>query len=314
MPAADKPNNDKPTNLKLDLLSPVGPNGYHAPSPPFLGIPFHRWRDRSGIVVGDAYHTLSLFDPKVFRCCVTSPPYWGLRDYGIPGQIGAEMELSLYLDNLTEIFREVRRVLRDDGTLWLNIGDSYTSGGRTWRQSDKKNPARGMDYRAPTPPGLKPKDLIGIPWKIAFALQSDGWYLRSDIIWNKPNCQPESVKDRPTRAHEYVFLFSKSEHYHYSADAVMEPVASSNGHGGLRNRRSVWNINTEAFPEAHFATFPPALVRPAILAGTEVSDFVLDPFLGSGTVGKVAVEEKRRFVGIEIKPEYAELAVKRLGW
>ena len=132
------PARDKPTNLKLDLLSPAGPNGYHAPSPPFVGIPFNHWRDRSGIVVGDAYHTLSLFDSKVFRCCVTSPPYWGLRDYGIPGQIGAEMELSLYLDNLTEIFREVRRVLRDDGTLWLNIGDSYTSGGRTWRQSDKK--------------------------------------------------------------------------------------------------------------------------------------------------------------------------------
>ena len=199
-------------------------------------------------------------------------------------------------------------------TLWWNIGDSYTSGGRTWRQSDKKNPARGMDYRAPTPPGLKPKDLIGIPWKIAFALQADGWYLRSDIIWNKPNCQPESVRDRPTRAHEYIFLFSKSEHYFYRTEAAKEPTASSNGKGGLRNRRSVWSINTEAFPEAHFATFPPSLVRPAILAGTEPSDFVLDPFLGSGTVGQVAVEEERRFVGIELKPEYAELAVRRLGW
>jgi DNA modification methylase len=171
-----------------------------------------------------------------------------------------------------------------------------------------------MDYRAPTPPGLKPKDLIGIPWKIAFALQSDGWYLRSDIIWNKPNCQPESVKDRPTRAHEYVFLFSKSEQYFYCADAVKEPAISSNGNRGTRNRRSVWSINTEAFPEAHFATFPPSLVRPAILAGTEASDVVLDPFLGSGTVGQVALEEDRRFVGIELKPEYAELAVRRLEW
>jgi site-specific DNA-methyltransferase (cytosine-N4-specific) len=301
----------KPSNLKLDFRIA---NGHHSASRSFPGVRFHHKRGDSGIIIGDAYHTLSLFEAGTFRCCVTSPPYWGLRDYGIPGQIGAEMELRLYLDNLTEIFREVRRVLQDDGTLWLNIGDSYTSGGRTWRQGDKKNPARGMDYRAPTPPGLKPKDLIGIPWKIAFALQADGWYLRSDIIWNKPNCQPESVKDRPTRAHEYIFLFSKSEHYFYCADAIKEPATSSNGHSGLRNRRSVWNINTEPFPEAHFATFPPSLVRPAILAGTESSDFVLDPFLGSGTVGQVALEEDRRFVGIEVKPDYAELAVRRLGW
>jgi site-specific DNA-methyltransferase (adenine-specific)/site-specific DNA-methyltransferase (cytosine-N4-specific) len=301
----------KPSNLKLDFRSA---NAHHAPFRAFPAIHFNHRRGDSGVIIGDAYHTLSLFETGTFRCCVTSPPYWGLRDYGIVGQIGAEMELSLYLDNLTEIFREVRRVLRDDGTLWLNIGDSYTSGGRTWRQSDKKNPARGMDYRAPTPPGLKPKDLIGIPWKIAFALQADGWYLRSDIIWNKPNCQPESVKDRPTRAHEYVFLFSKSEHYFYQADAIKEPATSPNGNGGLRNRRSVWSVNTEAFSEAHFATFPPSLVRPAILAGTEATDFVLDPFLGSGTVGQVALEEDRRFVGIEIKPEYAELAVRRLGW
>jgi len=303
----------KSSNLKLDFQNRNAVNGHHATLSP-AGIRFNHRRGDSGIIVGDASHSLSMFEAGTFRCCVTSPPYWGLRDYDIPGQIGAEMELSLYLDNLTEIFREVRRVLRDDGTLWLNIGDSYTSGGRTWRDSDKKNRARGMDYRAPTPPGLKPKDLIGIPWKIAFALQADGWYLRSDIIWNKPNCQPESVKDRPTRAHEYIFLFSKSEHYFYRADAIREPATSSNGNGGLRNRRSVWSINTEAFPEAHFATFPPSLVRPAILAGTEASDFVLDPFLGSGTVGEVALEEDRRFVGIELKPEYAELAVRRLGW
>jgi site-specific DNA-methyltransferase (cytosine-N4-specific) len=299
----------KSNNLRLDF-QPA--NGRH-PSRR-LNVRFDHRRGDSGIIIGDAYHTLSLFDAGTFRCCVTSPPYWGLRDYGIPGQIGAEMELSLYLENLTEIFREVRRVLKDDGTLWLNIGDSYTSGGRTWRQTDKKNPARGMDYRAPTPPGLKPKDLIGIPWKIAFALQTDGWYLRSDIIWNKPNCQPESVKDRPTRAHEYIFLFSKSEHYFYQGDAIKEPATSSNGNGGTRNRRSVWNVNTEPFPEAHFATFPASLVRPAILAGSGEQDFVLDPFLGSGTVGQVALEEDRRFIGIELKPEYAQLAVKRLGW
>ncbi len=303
----------KPSNLRLDFRNANGANGQQAPAHSFPGVRFDHRRGDSGIIVGDAYHTLSLFDAGTFRCCVTSPPYWGLRDYGIPGQIGAEMELNLYLYNLTEIFREVRRVLRDDGTLWLNIGDSYTSGGRTWRQSDKKNPARGMDYRAPTPPGLKPKDLIGIPWKIAFALQADGWYLRSDIIWNKPNCQPESG-DRPTRAHEYIFLLSKSEHYFYRAAAIREPAASSNGTGAVRNRRSVWNINTEPFTEAHFATFPPSLVRPAILAGTEPSDYVLDPFLGSGTVGQVAIEEDRPFVGIEVKPEYAELAVRRVGW
>jgi site-specific DNA-methyltransferase (adenine-specific)/site-specific DNA-methyltransferase (cytosine-N4-specific) len=224
------------------------------------------------------------------------------------------MALNLYLENLTKIFQHVRRVLREDGTLWLNIGDSYTSGNRTWRDNDKKNPARGMDYRPPTPFGLKPKDLIGIPWKIAFALQADGWYLRSDIIWHKPNCQPESVRDRPTRSHEYFFLFSKSEQYYYDADAIKEPVASSNGGKSMRNRRTVWSVNTEPFPDAHFATFPPSLVRPVIQAAAEPGDYILDPFFGAGTVGQVCIEFDRPFVGIELKPEYAKLAVKRLGW
>ncbi|MBI3949508.1 MAG: site-specific DNA-methyltransferase [Acidobacteria bacterium] len=161
------------------------------------------------IIVGDALSVLQSFPANTFRCCVTSPPYWGLRDYGIPNQIGAEFELEDYIENLTQIFREVRRVLTEDGTLWLNLGDSYTSGNRTWRDTDKKNPARAMDYRPPTPRGLKPKDLMGVAWRVAFALQADGWYLRSDIIWYKPNCQPESVKDRPTRAHEYVFWLSR---------------------------------------------------------------------------------------------------------
>ena len=265
----------------------------------------------SGIVVGDAWHSLHLFPDRTFRCCVTSPPYWGLRDYGIPGQIGAEQTLDQYIANLKEIFQKVKKALRDDGTLWLNIGDSYTSGNRTWRDADKKNPARGMDYRAPTPEGLKPKDLIGVPWRIAFALQSDGWYLRSDIIWHKPNCQPESVKDRPTRAHEYLFLFSKSEDYFYDHKAILEPAASRKG---TRNRRTVWSINTEPFADAHFATFPPSLIEPSILAGTEPNDMVLDPFFGSGTVGEVCLKLKRRFVGIELKPEYAEIAAKRLRW
>ncbi len=263
------------------------------------------------IVVGDALSVLASLPENGFRCCVTSPPYWGLRDYEIPGQIGAEGRLAAYVENLTRVFKELRRTLAEDGTLWLNLGDSYTSGNRTWRAEDKKNPARAMRYRPPTPEGLKPKDLIGVPWRVAFALQADGWYLRSDIVWHKPNCQPESVKDRPTRSHEYIFLFSKSERYYYDRKAIME---RTNSGGKSRNRRSVWSINTEPFPDAHFATFPPNLVEPCILAGTEPGDSVLDPFFGSGTVGEVCVKLKRRFTGIELKEEYAALARKRLRW
>jgi site-specific DNA-methyltransferase (adenine-specific)/site-specific DNA-methyltransferase (cytosine-N4-specific) len=208
------------------------------------------------------------------------------------------------------VLRQVKRTLTDDGTLWINIGDCYTSGGRTWRQADKKNPARGMDYRAPTPKGLKPKDLIGVPWRVAFALQADGWYLRSEIIWYKPNAQPESVKDRPARAHEHVFLFSKSEHYYYDHAAVLQPADN----GSKRNLRSVWSLNTEPFSEAHFATFPRALVVPCVLAGSRPQCIVLDPFFGSGTVGEVCLAANRRFVGIELKPEYLKLAKRRLRW
>jgi site-specific DNA-methyltransferase (adenine-specific)/site-specific DNA-methyltransferase (cytosine-N4-specific) len=168
-----------------------------------------------------------------------------------------------------------------------------------------------MEYRPPTPEGLKPKDLIGLPWRLAFALQADGWYLRSDIIWYKPNCQPESVKDRPTRAHEYIFLLSKSEKYYYDYESVCEPT---NGGGTCRNRRTVWAVNTEAFPEAHFATFPTSLIEPCILAGSEPGDRVLDPFLGSGTVGEACLKLGRRFLGIELNPEYAEIAKARLDW
>ena len=162
-------------------------------------------RSSNLLVLGDALNALRKFPDSIFQCCVTSPPYWGLRDYGIDGQIGSEDHLEDYIQNLVLIFREVKRTLTQDGTLWLNIGDSYTSGNRTWRDLDKKNPARKMEYRPPTPKGLKPKDLIGVPWRLAFALQQDGWYLRSDIIWYKPNCQPESVKDRPTRAMSICF-------------------------------------------------------------------------------------------------------------
>lgn len=262
------------------------------------------------IVVGDSRKVLGTFQDNLFQACITSPPYWGLRDYGIAGQIGAEPSLEAYLSDLVSLFREVRRTLKDDGTLWLNIGDSYTSGGRTWRDVDKKNKGRAMSYRPDTPEGLKPKDLIGVPWRLALALQADGWYLRSDIIWHKPNCQPESVKDRPTRSHEYIFLFSKNEKYYYDHDSIKEE--SADGYT-MKNRRSVWNINTEGFPGNHFAVFPTELVRLCMLAGSRNESIVLDPFLGSGTVGKVCLENNRRIVGIELSPEYAKIAEDRLG-
>jgi len=271
---------------------------------------FQSLPEKCEIIVGNALTVLKDYPDDTFRCCVTSPPYWGLRDYGIPNQIGAEFELLSYIENLRKIFIEVRRVLTVDGTFWLNIGDSYTSGNRGWRATDKKNPAREMNYRPPTPEGLKSKDLIGVPWRVAFALQEDGWYLRSDIIWHKPNCQPESVKDRPTRSHEYFFMFSKSEKYFYDHEAAKEP---SNSNGKLRNRRTVWSINTEGFPAAHFATFPPALIEPVIKVGSQKGDRVLDPFFGSGTVGQVCLNLERRFTGIELNEEYVSLARKRLG-
>lgn len=263
------------------------------------------------IRLGDALTILPQLPACHFRCCVTSPPYWGVRDYDVHGQIGAEEDVREYLKSLVEVFREVRRVLTDDGTVWLNLGDVYTSGNRRWRATDKKNPARAMSYRPPTPEGLKPKDLIGLPWRLAFALQEDGWFLRSDIVWHKPNAQPESVKDRPTRCHEYVFLLSKCEKYHYDAEAIREPAI---GTQGTRNRRSVWSVNTEPYSGAHFATFPPALIQPCIAAGSERGDSILDPFFGSGTVGEVAAQLGRKFTGIELNPEYVALAEHRLRW
>lgn len=256
------------------------------------------------VVRGNAEEILRRFPDNFFRCCITSPPYWGLRDYGIPGQIGAEAQPADFIQQLVGVFDEVRRVLTEDGSLWLNIGDSYTSGNRAYRAPDKKNPVRAMAYRAPTPEGLKPKDLIGIPWRLAFALQESGWYLRSDIIWEKPNCMPESVKDRPTRAHEYLFLFSKSLKYYYNGANIREESG--------RNRRTVWSIHTEPFPGAHFATFPTKLVEPCILAGSQPGDWVLDPFFGSGTVGVVCERQHRRYVGIELNPEYIKIALARI--
>ncbi|MBL8953376.1 MAG: site-specific DNA-methyltransferase [Myxococcaceae bacterium] len=257
------------------------------------------------LVQGDSSKVLARLPPGSAQCCITSPPYWSLRDYGIAGQVGLEASLDAYLAKLVTVFDGVRRVLKSDGTLWLNIGDSYTSGGRTWRAPDKKNPVRAMSVRPPTPQGLKPKDLVGVPWRLAFALQAAGWYLRADVVWNKPNCQPESVKDRPTRSHEYLFLFSKSEQYLYQADAVRGPNA--------RNLRTVWDVHTQPYRDAHFATFPPALVEPCVQLCTREGDVVLDPFTGSGTTGAVALQHGRGFFGVELNPAYVKLAARRIG-
>jgi site-specific DNA-methyltransferase (cytosine-N4-specific) len=261
------------------------------------------------IILGDARQELARLPDGTFQSCITSPPYWGVRDYGVNGQIGAEPVLTDYVNNLVGVFREVRRVLKEDGTFWLNIANTYTSGGRKWRQEDAKNKGRFMAYRPPTPTGLKKKDLIGVAWMVAMACQLDGWYLRNDIIWAKPNCQPESVKDRFTVSHEYLFLMTKSERYAFNQEAILEPCISNNGH---KNKRTVWSINTEAFAEAHFAVFPTELVKPCLLAGSAVGDLVLDPFFGAGTVGLVAAQLKRRCVGIEMKPDYVSMAKRRL--
>jgi len=265
----------------------------------------HALREQNDVLlIGDAGTALVDVPSCSVQTVVTSPPYWSLRDYGAEGQIGMDEPLPVFIKSLVAIFDEVKRVLADDGTVWVNIGDSYTSGNRAWRAPDKKNPARAMHSRPPTPDGLKDKDLIGVPWRFAFAMQEAGWWLRSDIIWYKPNCQPESVRDRPTRSHEHVFLFTKSEQYRYDIESVRGP----NG----RRLRDVWDINTVGYAGAHFATFPEELVRRCILIGSRPGGYVLDPFLGSGTTAEVALSNGRRFIGVELQPEYAELAKARL--
>jgi len=256
------------------------------------------------VLIGDAAETLVDVPSGTVQTVVTSPPYWSLRDYAADGQIGMDEPLPVFIKSLVGIFAEVKRVLSDDGTVWVNIGDSYTSGNRAWRAPDKKNAARAMQSRPPTPEGLKDKDLIGVPWRFALAMQDAGWWLRSDIIWYKPNCQPESVRDRPTRSHEHIFVFTKSERYYYDVDAVCGP----NG----RRLRDVWDINTVGYRGAHFATFPPELVRRCILVGSRSDDYVLDPFLGSGTTAAVAREHGRRFIGCEVNPAYKDLVMARL--
>ncbi len=264
--------------------------------------------NESLIIEGDSLYALKLLPDNFFQCAITSPPYWGLRDYDIQGQIGLEETLQQFINHLVSVFNEVKRIIRPDGILWLNIGDGYTSGNRGYRAADKKNPARAMSIRPNTPDGLKSKDLIGIPWRLAFALQNDGWFLRSDIVWRKPNAMPESVKDRPTRAHEYLFMLTKSEYYFYDFESIKE-----NGlNGNRRNKRSVWDVNTQPFSGAHFATFPPKLVEPCVLSSSKTGDYILDPFFGSGTVGAVSLQHQRRYVGIELNPNYVKIASERL--
>jgi DNA modification methylase len=269
------------------------------------------------IETGDCLEVLRTLPAASVQCCVTSPPYFGLRDYGHGGQIGLEPTPDEYVAKLTNVFRWVRRALVDDGTLWLNLGDSYASNGNG--SSPSATSKLGSKYRdgcpyveTRVPEGLKQKDMMGIPWRVAFALQADGWYLRSDIIWHKPNSMPESVTDRPTRAHEYLFLLAKSRRYYYDAAAISEPVTGHRAEDGLRNRRSVWTVTTQQFSGAHFATFPPDLIEPCIKAGCPVGGTVLDPFGGAGTTGLVADRLQRNALLIELNPEYAEMARNRI--
>lgn len=300
------------------------------------------------IYCGDSLEILKTLPDQLVRTVVTSPPYWRLRDYEQEGQIGQEGDPQAYTERLVKIFREIRRVLKDDGTIWINIGDTYSGTGKSSKQRLADFGRRyGMGGsikhdtiecgRAPTPPGLKFKDLVGIPWRVAFALQADGWFLRQDIIWYKTNALPESVRDRCTKAHEYLFLLSKAPQYYFDAKSIEEPAkwerwgkqterkAWSGAAGHLagkeiselpirdtKNKRSVWQIATVPCKDAHFAIYPPALVQPCILAGSERGDIVLDPFIGSGTTAIVAKELGRHYIGIDLNPEYCEIARKRL--
>ena len=340
------------------------------------------------ILVGDVLEKLKEIPDQYINTVVTSPPYWGLRDYGLPptewpdgwiGCLGLEPTPEIYVSHICMVFREIRRVLRDDGTIWVNLGDSYAQkGGRQMSDEEyekrvkrakltgcnvggwgaSENRGQGAYGRAANTAvsGLKPKDLVGIPWMIAFALRADGWYLRQDIIWHKPNPMPESVTDRCTKAHEYIFLLSKNRKYYYDAEAIRESQCEyennrrlrerrqgldtvyelqREGNTGLqdpgktgalksvkarhdlavlgtRNKRSVWTVSTKPFPGAHFATFPPDLIEPCILAGCPCDGIVLDPFFGSGTVGLVALKNARNYIGIELNPDYAEMARNRI--
>ena len=325
----------------------------------------------SRLLIGDCRESMRamIAEGVKVQMCVTSPPYWGLRDYGVAGQLGLEPTIQEYVANMVEVFRLVRELLSDNATLWLNLGDSYSSGGRGGGmdgpdgEKQRSNEGSLLGPKRPTD-GLKPKDLCGIPWRVAFALQADGWWLRQDIIWAKPNPMPESVLDRCTKAHEYLFLMAKSERYLCDMGAIAEhgetgdtrkPYAPGqvdargNGHdrgggkqrkpagwdtgagahgtihrngraqkveytetvGTTRNKRSVWTVATHPYSEAHFATFPPKLIEPCILAGSRPGDIVFDPFFGSGTTGEVAQRLGRQWIGCELNPAYEKLGADR---
>ncbi len=299
------------------------------------------------ILFGDCRETLKEFDGKA-RMCVTSPPYYGLRNYGgEENQIGQEQTPEEFIDNLVKVFREVRNVLTDDGTCWINIGDSYYNyrpgRGQGLVKQTVSNTRQDLPDVCPRRgnrlEGLKEKDLIGIPWMLAFALRADGWYLRQDIIWHKPNPMPESVRDRCTKSHEYIFLLSKSPKYYYNHEAIKEKAVgerwggnkpinmdntkdTDNQFSGLtrprkmvydkRNKRSVWKVVTKPYKGAHFAVFPEELIEPCILAGSEKGDIVLDPFMGSGTTAVAAKSHGRHYIGCELHEEYGKLIQKRL--
>ena len=266
--------------------------------------------NESLLICGTASDGLDLLPDRSVRTVVTSPPYWSLRDYEMKDQIGRDDALVDYIKSIVVTFDKLRRVLSDDGTVWLNVGDSYTSGNRRYRAPDRKNRARAMSVRPATPEGLKPKDLIGVPWRLAFALQDAGWWVRSEVIWNKPNAHPESVRDRPTKAHETVFLLSKSENYYYDTDAVRGP----NG----RRLRTVWDVNTEprrrsdSGVDDHPAVMPMTLANQCVSITSEPGDIVLDPYAGSGTTLLAARKLNRRWVGIELNPSFVDLIEYRL--
>ena len=302
---------------------------------------------RDLILFGDCRETLKEFDEKA-RCCVTSPPYYGLRDYGGENkQIGLEQSPEEYIQQLVEVFRGVRDCLTDDGTLWLNMGDSYYNYKSGTGEYAKQSVAKGRQdlpmknpKRANKLKGFKDKELMGIPWMLAFALRADGWHLRQDIIWNKPNPMPESVRDRCTKSHEYIFLMTKQRDYYYNNEAIKEKAVGErwggnkpinmnntkdvdNQFAGLtrprkmvyekRNKRSVWTVNKKPYKGSHFAVFPPELIKPCILAGSEKGDIILDPFMGSGTTAMVAKELGRDYLGCELHEKYGNLIQKRIG-
>jgi DNA modification methylase len=312
--------------------------------------------DSTTIYNGDSLQVLKELPSGSVDCTITSPPYWGLRDYGVDNQLGLEPTPEQYVAKMVEVFREVKRVLKDDGTCWLNLGDSYVGGGRGGKGQCGKGSMEEGRYnkgqRIGLPTGnikdLKPKDLVGIPWRVAFALQGDGWWLRQDIIWSKPNPMPESVTDRCTKSHEYIFLLAKSPKYYFDNEAIKENSVDPESYTGRRkrnaptmakydiknlknagsiledgtlksgmvyekrNRRSVWTITTKPFKEAHFATFPEDLIRPMILAGCPEKGIVLDPFIGSGTTAVVTQKLGRNYLGIELNPDYIKMAEQRL--